>query len=459
MVLRKSQRREFLKLGFLASASAMLGNRPVSAKPKQTQILVIGAGISGIAAARQLKAQGFQVTLLEGRDRVGGRIYTNRTLGIPVDLGASWIHGITNNPIGKLAREFQIRTQRTDYDNLAIYGVEGQPLDEEIIEQTASLAEGFLEQAKATAEDLDRDISVAAALQSILNRIRIPATQIRLIQWHWNSSIVLDTGTDLDNLSMQQWDEDEEFGGDDFVFPNGYDQLIQALSRGLDIKLNQKVEEIVYEERGVSVKTNRGAFTADVAVITLPLGVLKSGTVKFSPTLPQRKLTAINRLQMGVLNKVALKFPKIFWPEDLDLLGYVSQNQKDFAEFLNVAKYSKSPVLMALVGGSFAQGLEGRSDSEISAGIMKLLRQVHGNSIPNPERIIRTKWASDPFSLGSYSAMPVGSRMSDRTALGAAIGKQLYWAGEATSRTYPGTVHGAFLSGLQVAEKMIQELS
>jgi len=214
------------------------------------------------------------------------------------------------------------------------------------------------------------------------------------------------------------------------------------------------VIEIEYNNKGVSIKTDRGTFEGDAAVVTLTLGVLKSGTVNFSPFLPDLKIAAINRLSMGVLNKIVLKFPKIFWPKDYHLIGYLSSNEKDFSHFLNLYKYTSTAVLVALTGGSFARSLEELSDREAGEKVMELLRNIYGNSIPNPEAIIRTKWAVDPFSFGSYSAIPVGAKKSDRATLAESISDRLFFAGEATSSQYPSTVHGAFLSGLREAENI-----
>lgn len=128
------------------------------------------------------------------------------------------------------------------------------------------------------------------------------------------------------------------------MFPGGYDRIIQNLAQGIDIKLQQKVSAIEYGDRGVSAQTDKGNFAADAAIITLPLGVLKSGNISFSPPLPKNKQRAIDRLNVGVLNKVALKFPKVFWQQNYDLLGYASAQAK-----VNSAGWNgRSPVLCVL---------------------------------------------------------------------------------------------------------------
>ncbi len=205
------------------------------------------------------------------------------------------------------------------------------------------------------------------------------------------------------------------------------------------------------------MKTDSEHFLADAVVITLPLGVLKSAAVIFSPPLPKSKLTAINRLGMGVLNKVVLKFPQAFWSQDYDIIGYASEKDKDFSVFLNLNRYISVPVLVALTGGSFARSLEALSEVEIEKRVMKVLRRMYGDGIPAPEVVIATRWVSDSFACGSYSNMPVNAKASDRDTLAAPVENRLFFAGEATSQQYPSTVHGAYLSGLREAERILTE--
>lgn len=448
-------RRRFFCLSLFASTLGLsVACVDHQAQSSSQKVLVIGAGIAGLAAARELQGQGFQVTVLEGRDRIGGRIHTSRTLGFPVDLGASWIHGITDNPIATLARKWQLPIVRTDFDNIILYNSQGNPIRD--FETRYAVYEQIRDRAASIAENSEEDLSIAEALQQVLATQTLTPQQAQLIEWGFNSEFVTEFGADLESLSSWYIDETEDLDGGDYLFPQGYDQIITGLANNLEIQLQQKVTEIRYSGSGVSVTTERGSFTADAAIVTLPLGVLKSGTIKFYPELPRNKQEAINRLSMGVLNKVVLKFSEQFWPQEYHALGYLHENNPDFSDFLNWSFYSQEPALIAFVGGSFARQIEQFSEEEIRERVLRVLGRSYGDRIPEPESMMVTRWSQDPFAFGSYSYIAVGGESGDRDILAEPLGDRLFFAGEATSRNYPSTVHGAYLSGIREAKRLLK---
>jgi monoamine oxidase len=261
----------------------------------------------------------------------------------------------------------------------------------------------------------------------------------------------LELGADPDHLSLWEWDQDEEFSGVDVVFPKGYSQITDGLANELDIRLATKVDSISYGANGVAVETSSGSFVADKAIVTFPLGVLKQAAVKFDPPLPVWKQSAIDRLDMGVLNKVYLKFPNVFWDETFEEISYVGERTGEWCDWLNFVPYIKEPVLMAFHGGAKGFAIEELSDTEIIAGAMKTLRVIYGDAIPEPDGFLITRWGKDPLSFGSYSHIPPFASGDDYDALFKPVDNVLYFAGEATSRKYPATVHGAYLSGVAAA--------
>lgn len=424
------------------------GNEPSSASQR---ILVVGAGIAGLAAARELVRRGNSVVVLEARNRIGGRIWTTRAMGIPVDLGASYIHGPLGNPISTLAKEFGVPLVEADEDNEMLYAAPHTPLTEAQADamdaETTALC-GAIEQ---LGEQIEEDISIADALASVPGG-KAPSNGA---SWRLYSDNVVEFGAELDRMSLFFGRDDEEFAGSDVFLSGGYDQIPRGLETGLDVRLGHVVRVVEYDSGGVKITTDRGTFNGDRAIVTLPLGVLKAGTVSFSPALPASTQGAIDRLAMGVLNKVVLKYAAPFWPEEGFFFGHLGQPVGEFPEFLNVQGLAGAPVLMGLTGGDFARSTEQLDDESVVADAMTALREMFGATIPDPEEFQVTRWASDPFSLGAYSFVPVGASSVNFDTLALPVTDRLLFAGEATSRRYRSTVHGAYLSGVEAANTIM----
>lgn len=160
---------------------------------------------------------------------------------------------------------------------------------------------------------------------------------------------------------------------------------------------------------------------------------------------------------MGTLNKLYLRFPRAFWPEEPHLLGYIAEQRGAWAEWLNIQRYLKTPVLLGFNAGSYARQLEQRSDEAIVASAMEALRAMFGARIPEPEATLMTRWSSDPLAGGSYSFLATGATPADYDVLAAPVANRLFFAGEATSRDYAATVHGALISGRDAAELILEE--
>ena len=437
-------RRKFLGMSLAPFAMGLAGQAQSDVKG-----LVIGSGIAGVTVARALSEAGIDITVLEARGRTGGRIWTDRSLGFAVDMGASWIHGTEGNPITGISRG--IDKFITSSDNVRVFGANGAEIGDNALGTLSGELEYFYEVAEELAYEFDNDVSIGEAVRRILEGDSLTPLQ----NWGLSTGIELDYAASLDQLSFFYSGSDNGFDGDEALFPGGYDQVIDLLAIDLDIRLNQVVRSVEYSSNGVRVTTDTDIFEADGVVITLPLGVLKSGNVQFSPPLPEWKQKAINNLGMGRLNKIALQFPSSFWQSDADFIGYVSDVRGEFPSFLNLNRFTDSPALMGFVAGEFGQSLEGMTDEEIQSRAMIVLRRIYGSSIPDPTGLVISRWGQDPYALGSYSHIAVGATPDDYDAMAEPVGDRVFFAGEATHSRYPATVHGAYLSGIREAERIL----
>jgi monoamine oxidase len=423
-------------------------------------VIVIGAGISGLAAARVLTEEGYSVIVVEARERVGGRIWTDHSWpGIPLDMGASWIHGSEDNPITNLARELDVTTAMTNYDNTWLWDTDGQPVEDDDHDEIDNRFVEMLDDLDGERDDMDEsdedDMALGDAVEDWIDAKRPDATTIRQLAYSVNTAIEHEYAADIADLSFYYFDGGDSFDGDDLLFPDGYSQIVHGLAEGLDVRLGHVVRKVHWNADGVTVTTSQETFDADFAVVTLPQGVLKAGYVTFSPALPEEKLRAIERMRMGILNKVYLRFPRIFWPEEPDMLGYVSERKGEWTEWLNIAHYTGQPVLLAFNAADYGRAIEDLTDDEIVAAAMATLRTMFGDDIPEPEASLITRWGADPYAHGSYSFMALGANPDHYDDLAAPVGGRVFFAGEATSADFAATVHGAYLSGLRAAEEIL----
>ncbi|MBS0287512.1 MAG: FAD-dependent oxidoreductase [Proteobacteria bacterium] len=414
-------------------------------------VLVIGAGLAGLAAARKCQQEGLNVTVLEANSRTGGRIWTDYSMGVPMERGAIMFHGTQNNPVADIATNLNIKLSTVDTSSLDF----GNDKKFSLTQLNASHDQFWelVHKAGVEARKTQEDKSLFEAMLPLLNEY--PTLNEEMFAWR-NYFLSLHSAAGAKLLSAQNWVKDELSLEGDYPFViGGYDKIIHYLSRDLNIKLNTKITEIDYQQQIISVKTQNEVFNASYVIVTIPLGVLKRQEVQFKPALPKEKQNAINSLAMGILDRVILKFDTIFWPEQTHILGMLAKEYNSFAWFNNYHLYTKVPILVGAVAGALAQELEQLDDEAIVEKAMDSLKQLYGPHIPKPKAYIVNKWGQAPFTYGAYSYIPVGASGKDYDELAQSVADRLFFAGEATIKEYPGTVHGAYLSGVREAKKII----
>lgn len=457
-----SRRRFLQQMGITLGAFAAIVKPAFADLPSKTDILVIGAGAAGLAAAKELHQAKRNVLLVEARNRIGGRIWTDRDwAGVPVELGASWIHGEVNNPIAQIASRQQWTTFPTDWDMLTGYAENGRKLT---INEVVDIFDFYNQFEKGASRNAmtrfraDETRSLADQVQEWLARSKVSTADRWKLALALRCEIEQEYGADAHQLAFPGFDSAEDFQGRHLMISQGYDQLAnylkEDLKEGITLRTGVKVEEIDYSKADVKVTTNQGIITAQRVVVTVPLGVLQRGAIQFTPDLPETKQSAIDRLGMGLVNKVFLHFDKPFWPKNQQVF-FFAWPDAPWPECYNLEPIIGQPILMAIKSGELARVDETKSDAEIANALKKQLVQVFGDKVPDPTAARITRWGSDPYAYGSYSFMKVGAMSNDYEDLSLPVGERLFFAGEATSRTHPATVSGAYLSGIREGRRIL----
>ncbi len=411
------------------------------------KVVVVGAGISGLAAAKKLKEHGFKVVVLEAQNKVGGRLRTNRALGIAFDEGASWIHGTSNNPLTALAQKSGMTTAITDDKSWVSYDIGGVMRDDATFEQAE----------KAYYEVLDslmKKGSLNQSFETVFNHLYPNYANDRLWKFFLSTYFTFDRG-DLNKTSSLYYNEGEEFGGGERIATNGFDTIPNFLAKELDILYNQRVSQIEYSHEKITITHNETVTEADYVIVTVPLGVLKKEIIRFDPPLPAKKQIAIQKVGMNCVNKFLLTWETAFW-DDVSYISYTPEIRDKFNFFVNVTKFHPNVnALLTFAYADYARLTETMTDKQITDEIMAHLKDIYGPSIPNPTHLLRTKWQSNENSFGSYSYTAIETEMHHFDDLAESVYNRLFFAGEHTNAAYFSNAHGAYRSGLREADKII----
>jgi monoamine oxidase len=442
----------FSRRGFLAGSGAGLGSLalPLALYGREASFdcdaVVIGAGAAGLAAARELENQGKTFVLIDARQRIGGRVFTDTSLGTPFDAGATFIHFADDNPWRKIAGDLGFETvssrslggERRNFVN-------GAPLTPQI--KPASYRE--LQSYFDADEDDVPDVSFVERFADMTADLQQGAVTLAR----------MDVGEEAERVSAldyaRLWD------GPDFLVPAGFGRLVAAYGQDLPVKLSTRASAIDWSGAGVAVTTNAGRIRARAAIITVSVGVLASGALRFVPQLPQETQAGIDGLGMGALTKVALAFDGNRFDVPIETEIVDSDGARAGFEF-DCWPFDRN-IVVAWFGGDQARALARSGERNAVATVLDHFATVVGSDARSHFTGGRLcAWSTDPLTMGCYShALP--GHADARALLAAPVAERLYFAGEATGGAPDDdfgpamTAGGAFLAG-QAAAREIAEL-
>ncbi|QUR65741.1 flavin monoamine oxidase family protein [Mycobacterium spongiae] len=422
------------------------------------RVIVVGAGAAGLAAARLLQSHGRDVVVLEGRTRVGGRMSTVDVDGALVDEGAAWIDGHKTNPIVGLAGSAGLATMRADYVDPFRVGA-FDPVRRRWLGRVESLRH-IVAIARATERLSEPDTTEATNLAERIDRVvdrRGRADDVRRVRrFLVRRSAELNWADRADLLGAHATESGMVYAGRESVIVGGYGRLVDVLAAGLDIRLEHVVESIRYRNEGVEVVTTKGTFSGAHAIVTVPLGVLKAGTIAFDPPLPAAKVAAIEGIGVGRLEKIIFRFDEPFWRTNPTRARnlYNIDDDTPCPIFFDLSAGAGRPTLVALLTGDHGTRLVGDPEPMI-AQALAILETMFPGRVTKPTAAHTTAWQLDPLALGSYSTVRPETSEKHFADLLAPVASRLLFAGEATNVLRSGYVDGAVDSGVREASRIL----
>ncbi|KAG8192589.1 hypothetical protein JTE90_015222 [Oedothorax gibbosus] len=454
------------------------------------KIIIIGAGISGLACAKRLREFGFQkVVILEARNRIGGRVHGMKLDSTTLQMGAQWIHGQSNNEIYKLAEsnnlidleEFEYTKSMRNFSNLAeeerkaltnlfVY------LDEKIAQipkvnpPGTSMQKYLKDQFQIYISDIDH--SILEYVQSGFN-------------WYCKVLLELDSCSSLSLVSLNLYHNYEECAGNPGVEVKGglssiLDIFIKAIPTDW-LSINKHVIQIdwsSFQNNHQNIQStkeirviceDKSVYSADHVVVTIPLGCLKKNHHSlFVPPLSKSKEDAIQYLGFGTINKIYLQFDKPFWdgPAIFKVLPHQNKSLEGWTQWINRFAYTPgcSDVLCAWLVGEGAIAMQTVAEDEVVKCCMNILENILKKTLPMPSKIFRTSWNSDNFACGTYSFLSIDCEVNGVSQMTLAEPEYdddkkhpvLMFAGEATNGSHFATIHGAYETGVREAERIFQ---
>ena len=460
-------RRGFLTGSLFASLAAMVPSATLARKGAGKHVAIVGAGFAAAGAAATLRHAGCRTTVLEARDRIGGRAWSGGRLAVPVDMGAAWLHAETSKDLARAVRDAGIRVGPSDYSSAQIADLDSQPV-------TLDPVAGMVSGNTFGDEEMERRMG-SAAQQDFARWRRTGASSRHSIADYWvrafpeggtisranRLALEIQLAATIDATGPEGFfaasDTPRRWanpGGGELFMGGNMQPLAAHLLRDADVELSAPVSAIDWSGEKVRLTSGSRSWDCDAVIVTQSIGLLKSGQIAFFPHFPEGHSQALNNLEMGLLNKIFIQYPAGAQLQQGDFLmmlegrgGTVSVRQS-LVDGRTIVAVLCDPVLSARV--------EQLDDREAANIAHRLIARALGRGIPEPEQSFSTRWRSDPWALGSYAHARVGATGREIGQLSRPIGGKVFLAGEALCPWEVGTVTAAYASGALAAERILR---
>jgi monoamine oxidase len=433
-------RRDFLLASAALGLGVVAGRSASTALPTNADVVVIGAGAAGIAAARRLAAANVKAAVLEATDRVGGRCQTDTTaFGTPFDRGARWLYSQDTNPLARLARSVGMEISAAPQAQKIRIGRRN-ARSGEVEDYLASLV-----RANRAIQDPSRK-SDTSALSALPGDLGI---------WHGTLAFALGPATiskDLSEVSAFDLARQEPRDASAYC-RQGLGTLVAKLAAPVPVSLSTPVTRISWQGRTLEIETPAGRLTPRAVIVTASTSVLQSGSIRFVPDLPKRQLDAIAKLTLGSYDHIALELADN--PLGLQRDDVIIEQSDSNRTALLLANVGGSSICQVDVAGSFGRALSDQGNEAMIAFALEWLTKLYGSDIKaSLKRRLVTRWNAAPYVGGAMSAASIGNQGA-RRILTEPLGGMVF-AGEAAHETLSGTVGGAWESGERAAEAVLR---
>ena len=408
----------------------------MSALPSNVEVVVVGAGAAGVAAARRLMSAGAATLVIEARDRIGGRAHTIAAAGDVIDLGCEWLHSADRNVLVQVARDLRF-TVDEGTPNWGGHVGRNFPKREQAEYRAASEALWDVLEQAAESGGADRPASDFLPPGGRWNAL------IQSISTYYN-------GTELENVSVVDLGRYED-SGVNWTIREGYGAMLAAAGKDLPVAFGCVAHRIDHSGKRVRVETSRGTIETGAVIVTLPTPLIAGGALACHPALPE-KTEAAARLPLGLADKIFFEITGGFDAPEGHLYGAI-----DSIETISFDIFPRGrPLVAGFLGGAFARRLEHEGVAAMEAEARRQLTDMLGADVQKHLRFITaTRWDMDEFARGGYShALP--GHADARAALASSVDNRIFFAGEACSRHFFSTAHGAWETGIAAAEDYLR---